>query len=235
MYVYLGKLDWKPYGDDETFTVILPNGPVRVGDPVYLFFQWTKDAKGFVKPNWFQNLLVDKVTKSENGDDVFVVNHYYYKYEITAQQGYNKLSLVMSNPSNAKSTMSFERLWKPEGEQTITTGRIWTGKINWLRFADNEASIIIVPEGFGEGKPVITIWQWTESSSGKKKDPQPRIGTQTMHPQVGGVKFSFQSYYTITGVWNEATEKLAVSIDESGHKQDQPEFTLAAVVERHQQ
>lgn len=236
MHVYLGKLAWSPYGVNETFTIILPHGPVRVGDPVYLFFQWTIDAKGVKKPNWFQNLLVDKVTRNANGDDVFVLQHHYYSWEITAQQSYSKLSVVMSNPSNFKSTMSFDCFWQSKSEQSTDSGRIWTGKINWMNFAKDEAAIIIVPDGFGEGKPVISIWQWSQSSAGRKNDTSPRIATQKMEPRFGeGVKFTFTDYYTLTCTWSEKTEKLAVKMSEGGSPQDLGEFTLAARIDRHKQ
>ena len=236
MYVYLGKLKWFDYGVDETFTIILPNGPVRVGDTAYLFFQWTKDAKGVKKANWFQTRLVEKVTKTPEGDDVFTLNNSYYTYEITAKNNYSKLSVTMGNPGKNKSTMSFERIWQPEGAQSTDSARIWTGKINWLDYAQNEETIFIVPQGFGDGKPIISIWQWTKSSSNKEKDPQPRFMTQkVLSSNDNEVKVSFESYYKFTATWNKKTEKLAVQMAESGKPQDLGEYTLAALSEQHSQ
>ncbi|KAF4461394.1 hard-surface inducible [Fusarium albosuccineum] len=234
MFVYEGRLDWKPYGDNETFVIILPNGPVRLGDTVYLFFQWTKDAKGVQKPNWFQKYIVDSLSKTKSGDDTFVLKHSYYTWEITTEQVYGKLSVVMSNPQNYKSSMSFERIWQSQGEQSTGATRIWTGKINWSVYAKDEMAIFIVPEGFGDGKPVLSLWQWTKDGSGKDKAPSFRHEVQKLESgATNGVKFSYHSYYDITCNWDEKTEKLAVHMKGPEANSDLGEFTLSALIDRH--
>ncbi|KPM42498.1 hypothetical protein AK830_g4035 [Neonectria ditissima] len=234
MFVYSGKLKWFSYGKDETFVIILPNGPVRVGDAAYLFFQWTVDAKGVKKPNCFQNLVVDKVSKTQDGNDTFTLSHHYYSWEITTEQAYGKLNVTMSNPSNAKSIMSLDRIWESKGEQSTGTVRVWTGKINWSRFASDEMAIFIVPEGFGEGKPVLSLWQWTEDGSGVKKSPSFRDAVQKLEAGAGsGVKFSYHSYYDLTCTWDDKTEKLAVHMKGPEDNKDLGEFALSALLERH--
>ncbi|KAI1019166.1 hypothetical protein LB503_009215 [Fusarium chuoi] len=116
MFVYEGRLDWKPYGDNETFVIILPDGPVRVGDTAYLFSQWTKDAQGTKKANFFQKSAIEKVSKTPSGDDTFIAKASYYSWEITSRDIYGKLDVVMSNPAGAKSSMSFKRIWQSKGE-----------------------------------------------------------------------------------------------------------------------
>ncbi|CAM1511899.1 Fc.00g094120.m01.CDS01 [Cosmosporella sp. VM-42] len=234
MFIYSGKLKWQGYGEDETFVIILPNGPVRVGDSAYLFFQWTVDAKGVKKPNWFQNLIVSKASKTQSGDDTFVLAHHYYSWEITTQQVYGKLNVTMSNPTNFKSTMTLDRIWQSRGEQSTGTARIWTGKINWVQFASNEMAIFIVPEGFGDGKPVLSLWQWTVDGSGNKKSPSFREAVQKLESGAGnGVKFSYHSYYDLTCTWDKKTEKLAVHMKGPEANKDLGEFSLSAIIERH--
>lgn len=42
------------YGKDELLAVVLPNGPVRVGDTIYSYSRWTVGSKDSKKDNWFQ-------------------------------------------------------------------------------------------------------------------------------------------------------------------------------------
>ncbi|EXL42922.1 hypothetical protein FOCG_14485 [Fusarium oxysporum f. sp. radicis-lycopersici 26381] len=234
MFVYEGRLDWKPYGDNETFVIILPDGPVRVGDTTYLFSQWTKDAQGTKKANFFQKSAIEKVSKTPSGDDTFIAKASYYSWEITSHDVYGKLDVVMSNPAGAKSNMSFKRIWQSKGEQATGAARIWTGKISWSKYASDEMSIFIVPEGFGDGKPVLSLWQWTHDDTGTEKSPSFRAESQKMLPGAGkGVKFSYHSYYDITCTWDETTEKLAVHMKGPEANQDLGEYNLSALIDRH--
>ncbi|PCD31322.1 hypothetical protein AU210_010977 [Fusarium oxysporum f. sp. radicis-cucumerinum] len=128
MFVYEGRLDWKPYGDNETFVIILPDGPVRVGDTAYLFSQWTKDAQGTKKANFFQKSAIEKVSKTPSSDDTFIAKASYYSWEITSHDVYGKLDVVMSNPAGAKSNMSFKRIWQSKGSRPLELqgSGLWT-------------------------------------------------------------------------------------------------------------
>ncbi|KAH7144206.1 hypothetical protein B0J13DRAFT_607620 [Dactylonectria estremocensis] len=234
MFVYSGKLKWLSYGVDETFVVVLPSGPVRVGDVAYSFTQWTVDSKGVKKPNWFQNLVVDKVTKTATGDDTFAFKSHYYSFEATSKGGYAKLDLTMSKPG-VKSLMTLDRIWQSDGAESTQPGRIWTGKINWLSYASDELAIFIAPEGLGEGKPILSLWQWTQDSAGNKKSPSFRQAVQKVDSSApaGQVKFSYHSYYDVACTWDEKTEKLAVKMTENGTTKDIGEMTLAAIIDRH--
>ncbi|KAF5230974.1 hypothetical protein FANTH_13588 [Fusarium anthophilum] len=234
MFVYEGRLDWKPYGDNETFVIILPDGPVRVGDTAYLFSQWTKDAQGTKKANFFQKSAIGRVSKTPSGDDTFIAKASYYSWEITSRDIYGKLDVVMSNPAGAKSNMSFKRIWQSKGEQATGAARIWTGKISWSKYARDEMSIFIVPEGFGDGKPVLSLWQWSHDDTGTEKSPSFRAESQKMLSGARkGVKFSYHSYYDITCTWDETTEKLAVHMKGPEANQDLGEYTLSALIDRH--
>ncbi|KAF7552133.1 hypothetical protein G7Z17_g4539 [Cylindrodendrum hubeiense] len=234
MLVYSGKLKWYHYGVDETFAIVLPSSPVRVGDVAHLFSQWTVDSNGVEKANWSSHLTVSKVSKTESGDDTFTLPGSYYSWEITSQQAYGKLSATMSNPAQDKSTMALDRIWQSKGEQSVGTGRIWFGKINWSQFALNELAIFIVPEGFGEGKPVLSLWQWTRDSSGNKKSPSFRDAIQKQEAGTSsGVTFSYHSYYDLACAWDAKSEKLGVHMSEYGNTKDLGQFPLSAVIEGH--
>jgi hypothetical protein len=53
MHVYIGKLNWFEYAQNECITVVFPAGFVLKG-PVCAYWQWTVDAEGNVKSNCTQ-------------------------------------------------------------------------------------------------------------------------------------------------------------------------------------
>ncbi|KAJ4269515.1 hypothetical protein NW762_001176 [Fusarium torreyae] len=219
MFVYQGKLNWYHYAKDETFVIILPSGPVRVGDSVYLFSQWTVDAQGVKKRNWFDTITVDTVTQTQASDVTFYLKG---------------ACVVMRNPQNGVSSpMPLQRIWESDQELTGTT-RIWTGKFNWMNFAQGEHAIFIVPDGFGEGKPILSLWQYTKDSAGKLKDPSFRNEVQKSVSGLGSdvVKFSYKSYYDISCTWEAKTDKLAVHVKEGSHGEDVGSMIRSAIIER---
>ncbi|RGP70049.1 hypothetical protein FSPOR_4341 [Fusarium sporotrichioides] len=236
MFVYQGKLNWYHYAKDETFVIILPSGPVRVGDSVYLFSQWTEDAQGRKKQNWFQTITVDTVTQTDSSDVTFVLKGSWYNFTVTTKGGYKDLSLVMRNPSGGVSSpISLQRIWESKQELTGTT-RVWTGKFKWMNFADNEPAIFIVPDGFGEGKPILSTWQWTKASNGKTKDPSFRDAVQKNVTGLGTdtVKFSYHSYYDINCIWDANKDQLDVHVKEGSHTEDVGDMIRSAIIERQQ-
>ncbi|KAM0228252.1 hypothetical protein ACHAPO_010900 [Fusarium lateritium] len=234
MFVYSGKLNWYHYGKDETFVIILPSGPVRVGDSVYLFSQWTEDAQGRKKQNWFQTITVDSVTQTDTSDVTFVLKGSWYNFTVTTKGGYKDLSLIMRNPQGGVSSpMALQRIWESKEELTGTT-RVWTGKFKWMNFAENEPAIFIVPDGFGEGKPILSMWQWTKASNGKTKDPSFRNEVQKNVTGLDSdtVKFSYHSYYDINCIWDAKTDQLDVHVKENGHTEDVGDMIRSAIIER---
>ncbi|KAJ4248100.1 hypothetical protein NW762_012870 [Fusarium torreyae] len=234
MFVYQGKMNWWTYAKDETFVVVLPNGPVRVGDSVYLFWKWTVDAKGVKNGNVFQTISVDSVTQTSATDVTFVLKGSWYSFTVTTKGGYENISVVMRNPQGGVSDpMQLKREWKSDKELTGTT-RIWTGKFKWMDFARNEHAIFIVPDGFGEGKPILSTWQWTKASNGKTKDPSFRAEVQKNVTGLGTdtVKFSYKSYYDIKCTWDGKKDQLDVWVTEGAHSEDVGDMIRSAIIER---
>ncbi|RSM18461.1 hypothetical protein CDV31_002596 [Fusarium ambrosium] len=213
MFVYSGKLNWGTSAKDELFIVILPDGTARRGDSVYLFSQWTKDAAGVKKPNWFDTKVVTNVTKTEDGEDMIEMSHNFYTYVITTKQAYGKLDITMSNPTNSKSYMTLDRLYQSQGELSATDSfRIWTGKLDWPEYASNEPILVLVPEGVGARKPVLAFWQWTEDA---EKKPKVTFSINTVQRAENGpgepLKFDFDGPpYSLYCIRDEGTAKLAV-------------------------
>lgn len=131
MFIYTGKLQWSHYGVDELLVVVLPSGPVRIGDSIYTYSQWTVDSKGNKKQKWFSHQPIDKVSRAENGDDSFHFGQGWYKYEVLAREAYRTISITMSNPGGGKSTMTLERTYFSSGETPPAPARMWTGRLDW--------------------------------------------------------------------------------------------------------
>ncbi|KAJ4123246.1 hypothetical protein NW768_009778 [Fusarium equiseti] len=157
---FKGKLDWyHHYAKDETFVILLPSSPVCVGDSFYLFSQWTVDAQGCKKQNHFSTITVDSVSRTNSSDVTFILKGSWYNCTITTKSGYRELSVVMRNPQNGVSdAMPLKRIWESKEEHTGTT-RVWTGNFKHMNFANHEPAILVVPDGFGEGKPILSMWQ----------------------------------------------------------------------------
>ncbi|KAH6851378.1 hypothetical protein B0I37DRAFT_404997 [Chaetomium sp. MPI-CAGE-AT-0009] len=88
MFIYTGKLQWQGEAVDELLVVVLPNGPVRVGDPIWTLSQWTRDSKGNKKVLWNQQQFIEKVTRADSGDDTFHFGAGWYKYNVEAHNVY---------------------------------------------------------------------------------------------------------------------------------------------------
>ncbi|KAM0543844.1 hypothetical protein ACHAPJ_012081 [Fusarium lateritium] len=214
MFVYEGRLDWHSSARNETAVIILPSGPMRAGEPVYILSQWSIDSKGNKKAPLSQKITIDKVIKTVNGDDSFSVKPGYYQWDMTSHDSYDKLRFVLSTgPGTTQSTMEFKRIWKPAGKQSKETGRIWVGKINWHGLATNEFCLFIAPEGFDSGKPFLSMWQWTKNRQGEEKSPVFRAGGQNIGSlQNNAADFVCQvdSNYLLTCAWRKKTDDLNV-------------------------
>ncbi|KAG5655107.1 hypothetical protein KAF25_000230 [Fusarium avenaceum] len=235
MFVYEGRLEWSKYAQNETAIIILPSGPIRAGDIAWILFQWTVDSKGNKKALQSQRIPISQVIRTANGDDSFSSKPGWYTWKMTSSDNYERLNLAMSNDAGGISKMEFKRIWKAEGEWSRECGRIWLGKINWSTFASDEFCLFIVPEGFGEGRPILSMWQWTQDSQGKEKAPSFQAEQQKILSPLddNGVKFSYHSYYDITYTWNKKTDTLAVHMKGQEADQDLGEFKLLAVTKPH--
>lgn len=236
MFIYTGKLHWEPYGVNELLVMVLPNGPARVGDSVFIHSQWTVDAKGEKNKKWSQYQTINKVTRAENGDDTFHFGKGYYTFEVQAQQSYRTVSLTMSNPAGFKKNMGLERTYLTDGDVSANEARIWTGSLCWPQLATDEPLVVIVPEGFGPGKPVLAIWQWTVDASKQRKVNCIRTGSQedVALSGSGAVGFRLAADYSMTCTWDEKTEKLSVCMQgPDNHSQDVGPLDLGAVIKLH--
>ncbi|EXM13051.1 hypothetical protein RAB80_011396 [Fusarium oxysporum f. sp. vasinfectum] len=233
MFIYQGKFDWPEYADNETFTIIFPNGVVRANDPVYLFTQWTKDSHRVRKSKFFQTIVVSDVKQLSNTTDVsFNLSGSWYSYAITTEQNYAKIKVNMSSPGGQKA-IALDRVWKPQGKVDHAAAlRIWAGSITVHDNAIDEQAIFVLPEDYKDGKPVISSWQWTKDTAGKAKTTAFKGTPMNFVSSDDKIsKFAFNNVYDFTCSWNRKTEKLGLEIKKDGKQTRVGELNLVAKIE----
>ncbi|KAF5645130.1 hypothetical protein F52700_2330 [Fusarium sp. NRRL 52700] len=237
MFIYQGKLNWPELADNETFTVIFPNGVVRANDPVYVFTQWTKDSNRVLKSKFFQTIVVSDVKQLAKTTDIsFNLSGPRYSYAVTTEQNYAKIKVDMSGPGGQKN-IALDRVWKPEGEVDHDAAlRIWAGSIvieeNVNGSAKDEQAIFVLPEDNKDGKPVISSWQWTKDSAGKAKTTAFK-GTplKFISSDDKVSKFAFNNVHDFTCSWNLKNNQLGLEIKKNGKQTRAGELALVAKIE----
>ncbi|KAG4274380.1 hypothetical protein FPRO04_09338 [Fusarium proliferatum] len=237
MLVYEGRLNWGSSARDETAVIILPSGTMRPGDPVFILSQWTRDSGGNMKAPLSQKITIDKVTKTVNGNDTFTVKPGYYRWNMTSRDNYGKLDFVLStDTTTATSRMEFKRVWKPANPQSKEAGKIWVSKLTWPVLADNEFCLFIAPEGFGEGKPFLSMWQWSYDKYLNERVPIFRVGKQSIGAlDSDSAMFTCQldSDYLVTCAWEKTTDVLNVFMKGPEGDQEVGEFKVFANTKPH--
>ncbi|KAG4263821.1 hypothetical protein FPRO03_09097 [Fusarium proliferatum] len=237
MFVYEGRLNWGSSARDETAVIILPSGTMRPGDPVFILSQWTRDSGGNMKAPLSQKITIDKVTKTVNGNDTFTVKPGYYRWNMTSRDNYGKLDFVLSTDiTTATSRMEFKRVWKPANPQSKEAGKIWVSKLTWPVLADNEFCLFIAPEGFGEGKPFLSMWQWSYDKYLNERVPIFRVGKQSIGAlDSDSAMFTCQldSDYLVTCAWEKTTDVLTVFMKGAEGDQEVGEFKVFANTKPH--
>ena len=152
MFVYTGKLKWQSEAVDEVLVVVLPSGPVRLGDQIFTFSQWTHDSKGNKKVTWCQQQTIDKVTRDDNGSDNFHFGAGWYKYQVVAARTYEALTITMGSPGTYTTVMDVQRVYLSGGETSNGSARLWAGRLNWCDFSPLLLIFILRPQPCRESK-----------------------------------------------------------------------------------
>ncbi|KAG5800668.1 hypothetical protein H9Q69_000227 [Fusarium xylarioides] len=237
MFVYEGRLNWGSSARDETAAIILPSGTMRAGDPVFILSQWSSDSGGNKKAPLSQKITIDKVTKTANGDDTFTVKPGYYRWNMTSRDNYDKLDFVLStDTTTSTSHMEFKRIWKPANPQSQETGKIWVSKLTWPVMADNEFCLFIAPEGFGERKSFLSMWQWSYDKDLKERVPIFRVGKQSIGALGSNSAWftcQLDSDYRVTCAWEKTTDVLNIFMKGLEGDQEVGAFKLFANTKPH--
>ncbi|KAI1432440.1 hypothetical protein GGR50DRAFT_598786 [Xylaria sp. CBS 124048] len=224
--IYRGKMEWEGYASKEEFTVILPYGTCRLGDPIHLYWQWTKVDSGDTKVNVLARTTITGITLSTvDGEIKFSCVHgNYYSFDITSKNYGSSLSIYMSNPAGYTSKEMVLNKFSPSrvltaGDYTLNPERprtrIYAGKLNWYQYAVNELFIVILPDGFGDGYPASAHWQWTVTGSGDKQincDANDQQRYTSDDKDENHFYFMQGGYYTLSCVADEDASTLTVTM-----------------------
>ncbi|KAH9869027.1 hypothetical protein J1614_008104 [Plenodomus biglobosus] len=217
-YVYYGNLD------NELLVAVLPNGTVEHNDPIFLY---TK------KWELTSHKATDVKVTDESEDLVnFKDNH--YTYQIVTKRAYKELTLTIKGKDGKTSKVALTRHY----DQPFTAiplsdpPTIWTGTVDFHEWAKNEAFFIIAPKGLGNGRPVVSIWQWTKDADKGERSLTYSTGEQKSQADTP-TRFSFKQngYYTLECNVDTKTSGLNVTIKSKNNPEVvQKEMALAKKV-----
>jgi hypothetical protein len=187
-FTYYGKLN------DELFVVILPNGTIEVDDPVHLYTN-----------KQFMSYRARDVSITDEGEDCITFHDGYYSFEVVSSKVYQALSLTRKAISSGETaTVTLTRHYDQPQTSTPQADRpkIWTGTISFHDWAKNESFVVVAPQGLGNNKPVVAMWQWTKDSKDSLVRRQ-RAGLRRKHLRnfllqaewLLHIKLSSQSYH----------------------------------------
>lgn len=214
-YTYYGKLK------DELLVAVLPNGTVELDDPVHLYSQ----KRLITYP-------VRDVDVTDDGEDCFIFQDGYYTFEAVTSKTYKAISLTRKCRSGGEvATVALTRHYDQVQTATpaSTRPKIWTGAIEFHDWAKNESFIVIAPQGLGNAKDVVAMWQWTKDAKGVAKTLSYGVSKQVSDAQTPE-KFSFKQndYYTLDCQVNTTTKGLNVTVKgPTNAAKAQNELTLA--------
>ncbi|KAJ8518521.1 hypothetical protein ONZ45_g4425 [Pleurotus djamor] len=95
MYTYVGKLNYAPFSDDDTFVMIFPQGFV-FGADVLMYHQWTHNANGVAKAT---SSSIAKIRTISDVGGLKVEVREYYGWDVSVSEDKKELSVKMLSPS----------------------------------------------------------------------------------------------------------------------------------------
>ncbi|TBU44481.1 hypothetical protein BD309DRAFT_30343 [Dichomitus squalens] len=196
MFIYNGKFTYYRYALDETITFVFPVG-FALNDPVNAYWQWTVDAKGNQKPNTPRSGIISSVVKTADEYRVHV-SFGYYRVDVTVAADFKSISFLMRSRSEGPAGPFTLPAMHAEASRMPSTV-VYTGKLNWRSWAENEMITLVIPDGVFEGAFFGLYHQWTVDAAGNQKTNYPVNGVfQNVSADLSGAvtATSKASYYT---------------------------------------
>ncbi|KAI5826804.1 hypothetical protein K523DRAFT_354837 [Schizophyllum commune Tattone D] len=172
MHVYLGRLNWLSSVDNECITVVFPGG-LGLQDPVCAYWQWSMSTTIDQGVNDCQYGLIKTVTKTSTQ---YMITFAGQDYLVDAEFSANLTSMTMKMyvADGLVEPSSVSKLQKQMSTPSLVPStKVFTGKINWSRFAINEMVTLVVPNGVADSAK--TDWRQLH----RKKALIVRYGTGT--------------------------------------------------------
>lgn len=226
MYIYVGKLNWFQYAQNECVTFVFPAG-FALKDPVCAYWQWTVNSNGVKQANHTEEAFISSVTKT-NSEYRLRIQFDYYAFEGTVSINFKSLSLTMSNPKGETASVSL--LLQLGDAVRVPSASVFTGKINWFGYSQNEMVTLVIVGDVEEGKPVVLSCQWTKDSGGNYKTNHTVNGKMTAVKLQSNDKWSARfsdGYYTFDFTVDKASNNLVLSMtNPTGERDSRAPYSL---------
>ncbi|KAG7100238.1 hypothetical protein E1B28_002012 [Marasmius oreades] len=168
MLVYNGKLGtFATFAYNESITIVFPAG-FALNDPVCAFWQWTQDAANRNKKINVNELGFISSVTTKNDEYKLTFTFDFYGFNVTVAGDASTIEVSLFNPANNQSAATkLERQYNNLVQFRSTA--VFTGKLNWFKYAENEMLTLVIPRGVSNGAPVGLYHQWTVDASGVEK------------------------------------------------------------------
>lgn len=175
MYIYVGKLTWKPLAINECITTVFP-ASFALKDPVCAYWQWTVTATGVRKQNVTLQAFISSVTKT-NSEYRLSFDFGDYAVEGIVSTDFSSLTLMMLNSSGGTAAVLLQLV---HGDPVrVPSTSIFTGKLNWFQYSQDEMVTVVIPGDVANREPVVLIHQWNRDAAGIDKPNHIVKGTMT--------------------------------------------------------
>lgn len=225
MYIYVGKLNWLEYATNECVTIVFPAG-FALKDPVCAYWQWTVSAAGGSQVNVTREAFISSVTNT-NSEYRVRFQFEWYAFEGTVSTDFNSLSFTMSNPQGDTAPVSL--LLQHGDAVRVPSTSVFTGKLNWFEYSQNEMVTLVIPGDVAEGEIVVLSHQWTQDAAGNYKTNRTVNGTiKAVTESNGNLSAMFNDgYYTYDFTVPKSSTTLELSMtNPSGFRDSSAPYKL---------
>ena len=175
-----------------------------------------------------QSGTIQSVSTTVDGKRSIHFSFGYYIFDGNVTDDNKTLTLTMRNPGGSVSQpFSLDAMHiNPTDIRSVT---VYTGRLDWLSYAKDEMTMLVVPYGIAEGMFFGLYHQWTVDANGVEKANVRVNGVfqDVVYGADGTVTASFKAeYYTYSFTFNGKEGSFVLS-NPSGDKSGDNKFALA--------
>jgi hypothetical protein len=137
----------------------------------------------------------------------------YYAFEGSISADFRSLSLKMLNPGGEAQDVWLSLLHSDAVH--VPSISVFTGKLHWFEYSQNEMATLVIPGEVADGKPVILSHQWTRDAAGNVKTNHTVSSTlRTVNVGLNGdLNATFSNgYYTFDFTFRKGTNDVVLSM-----------------------
>ncbi|KAF8252064.1 hypothetical protein K440DRAFT_646976 [Wilcoxina mikolae CBS 423.85] len=213
MYVYRGKLNWYHHAVNDALTIIFPGG-FGHGEQVYAYWQWTESGSGDKKVNVCAEGAINSITTLGSEQKIGFFYDRYDRFDAVLSADAERMTVTMTNRSNKSSSTTTLQLSYSEPSILPQTSRclVYTGKLNWFRYAVDDMITVVVPSTLDQGERICAYWQWTVDFTGAEKSNYDAVGFIDSSAEAGKITFHADKYYSFDGEVANTGDKMTLTM-----------------------